>query len=83
VQHIARDPKTIGYDEVIPVKNAHCAFVAPAAVNFLKNAPKQPFYIEIGFQETHRTYAEPGPQEDVRYCQPPERQTRNAHSSPE
>ena len=71
VQHIAKDPKTIGYDEVIPVKNNHCAFVAPAAVNFLKNAPKQPFYIEIGFQETHRPYIAPGPKEDVRYCQPP------------
>jgi arylsulfatase A-like enzyme len=71
VQHIARDPKTIGYDEVVPVKNNHCAFVAPAAVNFLKNSPKQPFYIEIGFQETHRPYIEPGPKEDVRYCQPP------------
>jgi N-sulfoglucosamine sulfohydrolase len=71
VQHIARDPKTIGYDEVIPVKNMHCANVAPAAVNFLKNSPKQPFYIEIGFQETHRPYIEPGPKEDVRYSMPP------------
>ncbi len=71
VQHVAKDPKTIGYDEVIPVKNTHCEFVAPAAVNFLKNAPKQPFYIEIGFQETHRVYAKPGPNEDVRFCQPP------------
>ena len=71
VQHIARDPKTIGYDEVIPVKNVHCANVAPAAVNFLKNSPKQPFYVEIGFQETHRPYIEPGPKEDVRYSMPP------------
>ncbi len=71
VQHIARDPKWIGYDEIIPVKNMHCVNVAPAAVNFLKNAPKQPFYIEIGFQETHRVYAPPGPQEDVRYSMPP------------
>lgn len=71
VQHIARDPHTIGYDEVVPVKNNHCAFVAPAAVSFLKNSPKQPFYIEIGFQETHRPYVEPGPKEDVRYALPP------------
>jgi arylsulfatase A-like enzyme len=71
VQHIARDPKTIGYDQVIQVRNSKCANVAPAAVNFLKNPPKQPFYIEIGFQETHRPYVEPGPNEDVRFCQPP------------
>jgi len=45
--------------------------VAPKAVEWLKNSPKQPFYIEIGFQETHRPYAEPGPKEDVRYTQPP------------
>jgi arylsulfatase A-like enzyme len=71
VQHIARDPKTIGYDEVIPVRNNHAVNVAPPAVNFLKNPPKQPFYIEIGFQETHRPFAEPGNKEDVRFCLPP------------
>lgn len=71
VQHIARDPTWIGFDEIVPVKNMKAANVAPAAVNFLKNAPKQPFYIEIGFQETHREFAKPGPQEDVRFCQPP------------
>lgn len=71
VQHIAKDPTWIGFDEIVPVRSMKVANVAPAAVNFLKNAPKQPFYIEIGFQETHREFVAPGPEEDVRFCQPP------------
>lgn len=70
VQHIARDPKTIGYDEVLPVRSMHVADVVPVAIDYLKHA-RQPFYIEIGFQETHREFAKPGPAEDPRFCEPP------------
>lgn len=77
VQHIADafDPpwKKIGYDlklgsEVegeagphIPANNAHLA-----AVDFLDGAPQQPFFLSVGFVETHRDFpplppgAEPG-----------------------
>jgi N-sulfoglucosamine sulfohydrolase len=71
VQHIARTPELIGYDEVVKTKNTHVANVAPAAVQWFKNAPKQPFYIEVGFQETHRVFANPGPNEDPRHTEPP------------
>ena len=56
VQHIAKDPKVIGYDEIVPTKTAHAQYVRPAAVQFLKDAPRQPFYLEIGFVETHREF---------------------------
>src|ERR1700730_17145041 len=61
VQHIARTPELIGYDEVVKTKNTQVAHLAPAEVQWFKNAPKQPFYIEVGFQETHRVFADPGP----------------------
>jgi arylsulfatase A-like enzyme len=71
IQHIAKDPKTIGYDEVISTKGAHVAEVAPAAAAFLKRAPKQPFFLDVGFFETHREFHRPGPQQDARFTEPP------------
>lgn len=71
VQHIAKDPHAIGYDEIVECGGDHVAQVAPAAVRFLKNAPKQPFFLSVGFHETHREFASPGPQEDERFTEPP------------
>src|SRR4051794_1165937 len=36
IQHIAQDPKRIGYDEIVATRNTQVAAVAPAAVEFLK-----------------------------------------------
>ncbi|HZQ50775.1 MAG TPA: sulfatase [Bryobacteraceae bacterium] len=71
VQHIAKDPKVIGYDEIVETRGVHVAQVAPAAVRFLKQSPKQPFFLTVGFHETHREFAQPGPNEDVRFTEPP------------
>ena len=71
VQHIARDPKQIGYDHVEPVHSNHAVDVGPAAAKWLRNAPQQPFFLDVGFQETHREFAAPGPAEDPRYTLPP------------
>lgn len=72
VQHIARNPTLIGYDKVVRPKTTHVEGVIPGVLEFLKNAPRnQPFFADIGFQETHREYPEPGPNEDPRYSLPP------------
>lgn len=72
VQHIAADPAKIGYDEILPTRGNKAEVVAPAAVDFLNRASKQqPFWLEVGFQETHREFPKPGPREDDRYTQPP------------
>src|SRR5690242_2987049 len=71
LQHIARDPKIIGYDKVQVIPGNHVEQVAPAAVEFLKHPPKTPFFIDVGFQETHRQFRKPGPREDPRFCLPP------------
>ncbi len=71
IQHIARDPGVIGYDEIIPTRGTHVDAVAPAAVRFLHEKPKQPFFLSVGFFETHREFHQPGPAEDPRFCQPP------------
>jgi arylsulfatase A-like enzyme len=41
-----------------------------AAVEFLDNAPGRPFFLSVGFSETHRRFHEPGPAEDPRFCLP-------------
>ncbi len=71
VQHISRTPAEIGYDEIVRTQGTHVAQVAPAAVRFLKQAPKEPFLLTVGFTETHREYPEPGPKEDPRFTLPP------------
>src|ERR1700680_3439888 len=49
VQHIAMNPAVIGYDEIIETAGVHVAQVAPAAARFLKQSPKQSFFLDIGF----------------------------------
>src|SRR5450432_1799760 len=74
LQHIAKDPKTIGYDEVRSFQGNRTEQVAPAAAEFLSRAgraPRTPFFLDVGFFETHRESRQPGPREDARFCQPP------------
>lgn len=69
LQHIAADPKRIGYDEILPHASTHAADVAPAAARFLRSRPQQPFFLDVGFFETHRDY--PAPVDNPAYIQPP------------
>lgn len=71
LQHIATDPKVIGYDRVQSFQGNRTEDVAPAAAAFLANAPAAPFFLDVGFFETHRTFRQPGPREDARFCLPP------------
>ncbi|NQT52504.1 sulfatase [bacterium] len=70
VQHVAQGAEKIGYDEVI-MTGGPAAQVAPHAVDFLKSQPEEPFFLSVGFSDTHREFAEPGPAEDERYSLPP------------
>ena len=71
LQHIAADPKTIGYDHVSSFQGNRTEQVAPAAAEFLGKRPAAPFFLDVGFFETHREFRQPGPSEDPRFCQPP------------
>lgn len=71
MQHVAADPAVIGYDRVVNVPNSSVDMVAPAAVAFLSTQPAEPFFLDVGFDETHRPFHDPGPAEDPRYVRPP------------
>jgi N-sulfoglucosamine sulfohydrolase len=72
VQHVA-NPKIsegaekIGYHKYLGDPNeAHTK-----ACEYLDNAPDQPFFLTVGFFETHRDFPEVHPHDDARYCMPP------------
>lgn len=70
MQHVARDPAMIGYDDVLE-RRSDAEFVVPRALEFLGNAPSEPFFATIGFSEAHRPFHSPGPAEDPRFTLPP------------
>ncbi len=71
LQHIAAKPESIGYDELLSPKSTRVADVAPAAVRFLNGRPTEPFFLDVGFFETHRVFHPPTADDDPRYLQPP------------
>ena len=70
-QHVAADPATIGYDVIYDVDSNHAENVVPAATEAINSAP-EPFFLSVGFFETHRSFAAPTSVRDTLYSQPPE-----------
>jgi arylsulfatase A-like enzyme len=81
VQHVAKDPHTIGYDEVVELQQAaaarpfqpepSAAAIVDAATAFLAAAPAEPFFLTVGFFETHREYPPVSEADDPAYCRVP------------
>jgi len=72
VQHIASHTdggawRKIGYDRHLGDPSvAHTA-----AAEFILSNPAQPFFLSVGFVETHREFPDAHPEDDARYCLPP------------
>ena len=69
-QHVSKDPRTLGYDQVVDVPTTRVDAVAPAALGVLAARPPQPFFLSIGFFETHRRFFEPSSPRDALYGPP-------------
>ncbi len=50
VQHIARDPTTIGYDKTQMYPGSHVEQVSAGAAEFLRTSTKTPFFLDVGLQ---------------------------------
>jgi N-sulfoglucosamine sulfohydrolase len=71
-QHISKRPDVIGYDHVVKVDKHHVETVAPIAIDLIKDPPSSPFFLSVGFFETHREFFEPTSARDALYSRPPE-----------
>jgi N-sulfoglucosamine sulfohydrolase len=71
-QHISVDPAVIGYDEIVQVGSNNADDVAPLAIEALGRAPSDaPWFMSVGFFETHRNFFAPTSVRDTLYSLPP------------
>jgi N-sulfoglucosamine sulfohydrolase len=71
-QHLSRDQAVLGYDEVVDIPTTRVEAVAPAAVELIGSLPREPWFLSVGFFETHREYFKPTSVRDTLYSLPPE-----------
>lgn len=74
LQHVAPDDElgALGYAEVPPVKSKNAPDVAPVAADWLRNRDRsRPFFLSVGFFETHLPYPPAGEGDDARYVRVP------------
>ena len=77
-QHVDAGPegygRRIGYDVILDDEDREAGgrgMTQVRAAEFLHNAPPQPFFLAVGFGETHRSFPDPGPDDNPNYCLPP------------
>jgi N-sulfoglucosamine sulfohydrolase len=70
-QHIAKRPEVIGFDRVVKIETTHVESVAPVAMATLAEPLPEPFFLSVGFFETHRDWLNPPSLRDALYSLPP------------
>ena len=73
-QHLTLDSRTLGYDwiaEADPSGSGGTDYRTTAAVEFINREHDSPFFLAVGYSETHRVFPEPSEEEDERYTLPP------------
>lgn len=74
LQHVAPQDGlgALGYGEVIEISGNKALDVGPAAAAWLERRKSdRPFFLSVGFFETHRVYPDAEPEDDPRYLAPP------------
>jgi arylsulfatase A-like enzyme len=70
-QHVSADPTVLGYDVVHEIVDTTVNSVAPEAIATLAGGIPEPFFLSVGFFETHRSYFAPSSVRDRLYSLPP------------
>lgn len=70
-QHLSIDPDVLGYDHVVDAGTTLAHTIAPAAIQLLRSRPPEPFFLSVGFFETHRGFFAPSSVRDALYGAPP------------
>ncbi|HXW35868.1 MAG TPA: sulfatase [Acidimicrobiales bacterium] len=73
-QHLSSDPGDLGYDHVEELHTTRVRDVAPAASRLIAERAgcEEPFFLSVGFFETHREFFEPSSVRDALYSRAPE-----------
>jgi len=72
INHIVGRVEGAGYNRVIDTASSRSEHVGPAAEAFLRAAPKEPFFLDIGFVQTHRSeFPSRHLEENPHYARPP------------
>src|SRR2546425_1120737 len=69
-EHLSKDPTAMGYDRVSKLEGYQANIVAPGAIEMLSNGLPQPFFLSVGFFETHREFLK-NPTERKKGCGSP------------
>ena len=66
-QHESPNPYSLGYQKIFKAKSNSCLDVTPLVIDFLENNKlKKPFFMMIGFSETHRPFPQyEGPVDNI------------------
>jgi N-sulfoglucosamine sulfohydrolase len=70
-QHIATDPRAIGFDRIVEMDSHRADAVAPTTIEALHEQPEGPWFLSVGFFETHRSFFAPTSVRDTLYSLPP------------
>jgi len=62
----------VGFDEQLGQHPQPGGNTAELAARYLQKAPQEPFFLSVGFFDTHRVFRPAGALEDARYCRPPD-----------
>src|SRR5947209_68606 len=55
-QHVSATPQQLGYHVVHEIPDTNARSVAPAAITALTSEIREPFFMSVGFFETHRSF---------------------------
>ena len=70
-QHISKKPDVIGYDEVFKIPSTRTDDVVPVTLDLLERTGDRPFFLSVGFFETHREFFRPSSPKKANYVIPP------------
>jgi N-sulfoglucosamine sulfohydrolase len=70
-QHVSTSTDVLGYDVVHEISDTTVNSVAPAAIEALGGDIPEPFFMSVGFFETHRSFFAPSSVRDRVYSLPP------------
>jgi arylsulfatase A-like enzyme len=70
-QHVSAEPGVLGYHVIHEIENNRASLVAPAAITALTRGIPEPFFMSVGFFETHRSFFSPSSVRDRVYSLPP------------